>query len=90
VNKGVIRSATSEHAQSLDGGGADSWSSAAIRAAVIAVLSVIGFVLVPDRMVTYLSENTRPGVRDLATLAWVLAWFVLLSWLVTRLQRQRT
>lgn len=87
----VDRSGTEEHARALDGERtAEGWSSAAIRAAVIVVLSVVGFILVPDRIVIYLSEHARPGVRDLATLAWVLAWFVALSWLVTRLQRPRT
>ena len=87
---GVSRSGPEEHARALDGGRAtEGWSFAAIRAAVVVVLSVVGFVLVPDRIVTYLSEHARPGVRDLATLAWVLAWFVALSWLVTRLQRRR-
>jgi hypothetical protein len=91
VRQGVSRSAPSEHARSLDGGGAaDGWSSAAIRAALVLVLSVVGFVLVPDRIVTYLSEHARPSVRDLATLVWVLGWFTVLSWLVTRLQRRRT
>jgi hypothetical protein len=88
---GVSESGPEEHAPHLDGGpAAESWWSAAVRAAVIVVLSVVGFLLVPDRIVTYMSEHARPGVRDLATLAWVLAWFVALSWLVTGLQRRRT
>jgi hypothetical protein len=91
VREGVSRSGPSQDARGFDGGrAAEGWSSAAIRAALVVVLSVVGFVLVPDRIVTYLSEHARLGVRDLATLAWVLGWFIVLSWLVTRLQRRRT
>jgi flagellar biogenesis protein FliO len=53
------------------------------------VLSIVGFVLVPDKIVTYLSEHARTSVRDLATLTWVLVWFLAMSWLVTRLQRRK-
>jgi hypothetical protein len=91
VRRGVSRSGPSEDARSFKGGrAAEGWSLAAIRAALVLVLSVVGFVLVPDRIVTYLSEHARPGVRDLATFVWVLGWFTVLSWLVTRLQRRRT
>lgn len=87
----VSRSRPEEHARGQGGGrAAEGWLSAVVRAALIVALSVVGFVLVPDRIVIYLSEHARPGVRDLATLAWVLAWFVALSWLVTHLQRRRT
>ena len=73
------------------GGGSspDGWGSALARAAVVVVLSIIGFVLVPNRLVAYLSLHAVPRTRDALLLIWMAVVFAFMSWLFVRLQVRR-
>jgi hypothetical protein len=64
------------------------WPAASIRAGIILVASVILFVLVPDRLLAYLSTRIVPGWRDFLMLLYWGAAFVLGCWLFVRLQRE--
>ncbi len=69
-----------------DGVGAR-WGGASLRGIALWVLAFAGFVAFPDWLVTHAFENLRPSGRDALVLAWVVVWFVALSWLFVRLQR---
>ncbi len=56
------------------------------RAALVLILSFLGFVLIPNRLVAYLSLHVVPRTRDALVLLWVIAFFVFMSWLFVRLQ----
>jgi hypothetical protein len=65
------------------------WPAASVRAMVVLVASVILFVLVPDRLLAYLSTRIVPGWRDFLMLLYWGAAFVVGCWLFVRLQRRR-
>jgi hypothetical protein len=65
------------------------WPAASIRAVIVLVASVILFVLVPDRLLAYLSTRIVPGWRDFLMLLYWGAAFVVGCWLFVRLQRRR-
>jgi hypothetical protein len=67
----------------------DGWGTAIVKSAVILALALVGFGVVPDRLVTYLSRHMSPTGRDLLVSLWVLVFFVFLCWLYVRLQRPR-
>jgi hypothetical protein len=56
------------------------------RAGLVLILSFVGFVLVPNRLVAYLSLHVVPRTRDALVLLWVIAFFIFMSWLFVRLQ----
>jgi hypothetical protein len=60
------------------------------KAVLILVLSFLGFVIVPDRLLSYLSLHVAPDVRDALVVAWWVVFFIFLSWLFLRLQREGT
>jgi hypothetical protein len=62
------------------------WGSGLARSSLLLILSFVGFVLVPDRLVGYLSQHVVPRTRDALVLLWVIAFFVFMSWLFVRLQ----
>jgi hypothetical protein len=64
------------------------WGRAALRAAVLLILADVGLLLVPNRLLAYLSTRVGPNVRDGLVTAWVTVFFVGLSWLFLALQRQ--
>jgi hypothetical protein len=65
------------------------WPVASARAVVVLVASVVLFVLVPDRLLTYLSTRIVPGWRDFFMLLYWGAAFVVGCWLFVRVQRGR-
>jgi hypothetical protein len=65
----------------------DSWAVAGAKAALLLALSIVGFVLVPDRLLVFLSTRVAPHVRDLFVVAWVVVAFAVLAVLFTRVQR---
>jgi hypothetical protein len=66
-----------------------SWGSAIVRAAIVIVMAVVVFVLVPDRLLAYLSLHIVPFWRDVLMLCYVGVAFVLASWIFIRIQRVR-
>ena len=70
-------------------GRGDGWGTALVKSVVILVLSVVGFGVVPDRLVSYLSLHMSPTGRDLLVSLWVLVFFVFLCVLFVRFQRPR-
>jgi membrane-anchored protein YejM (alkaline phosphatase superfamily) len=67
-----------------------SWRSAVVRAAILLVASVVAFVVVPDRLLAYLSLHVAPAVRDLLVTGWIAVAFVGVAVLFVRLQGRRT
>lgn len=65
------------------------WTSSAWKAAVVLAVCVVGFVLVPDRLVVALSTRVGPRVRDALALTWVILFFLAVSVLFVRIQRTR-
>jgi membrane protein implicated in regulation of membrane protease activity len=73
-----------------DGGGAaESWIAAALKALLLLVLSVGGFVLLPDLVATKLPADLPPRTHDAIVVAIVVVAFIILSWLFVRLQPRR-
>ena len=62
------------------------WGSAIARAAILLVVAVVLFVIVPDRLLAYLSLHLVPLWRDLAMLAYTAAAFVVGCAVFVRLQ----
>ncbi|HTG46203.1 MAG TPA: hypothetical protein VK646_00930 [Actinomycetota bacterium] len=63
------------------------WLRAIVRAAIVLVVSVILFVIVPDRLLAYLSLHLVPFWRDLVMLVYVAAAFIAGCVVFVRLQR---
>lgn len=72
-----------------EGTGAERWLPAAWKAAVLLIAAVVGFMIVPDRLVAYLSLHVISRIRDAIVLLWSVTWFVALSVVLVRLQRSR-
>ncbi len=62
------------------------WASAFMRAAILLVVTVALFVVVPDRLLAYLSLHLVPLWRDLAMLAYTAVAFVVGCIVFVRLQ----
>jgi hypothetical protein len=67
----------------------EGWGTAIWKSAVVLVLAVLGFVVVPDRLFSYLALHVGPHLRDSLVLLEVVVVFVLLTWLFVRFQRPR-
>jgi hypothetical protein len=65
------------------------WGSAIVRAAIVLVVSVVLFVIVPDRLLAYLSLHLVPLWRDLAMLAYTGVAFAAGCVVFVRLQKAR-
>jgi hypothetical protein len=70
-----------------DGSFEMTWSAAIVRAVILLVASIVVFLVVPDRLLAYLSLHVAPGVRDLLVTAWVAVGFCGVAALFVRLQR---
>ena len=68
---------------------AERWGTAFWKSAVVLVVAVLGFVVVPDRLFSYLALHVGPRLRDTLVLLEVVVVFVLLTWLFVRFQRPR-
>jgi hypothetical protein len=66
-----------------------SWGAAALRAVGVIVVAVALFVLVPDRLLAYLSLHIVPFWRDVLMVGYVGIAFVLACWIFVRAQRVR-
>ncbi len=65
------------------------WGSAIVRAAVVLIVAVVLFVIVPDRLLAYLSLHLVPLWRDLAMLAYTAVAFIVGCAVFVRLQGAR-
>ena len=65
------------------------WGSAIARAAIVLVVTVVLFLIVPDRLLAYLSLHLIPFWRDLAMLAYTAVAFVAGCVIFVRLQGAR-
>jgi hypothetical protein len=61
---------------------------ATLRAALILVLSIVGFMIVPDRLLTFLATRVEPTLRDALVLLWNVIFFVVLVKVFVSLQRR--
>jgi hypothetical protein len=68
---------------------ARSWAGAGARALLVLVLSWLAFLLVPDRLLVFLTTRVAPRTRDALVTLWVVVSFVVLSWVFVALQRER-
>lgn len=68
----------------------ETWSRAALAAAVMVVASAAGFVLIPNQLIAYLSLRVSPKERDLLVTGWWALAFVGCCWLFVRLQSRET
>ena len=65
------------------------WGSAIVRAAIVLVVAVVLFLIVPDRLLAYLSLHLVPLWRDLAMLAYMAVAFTVGCVVFWRLQGAR-
>jgi len=65
------------------------WGRAAVTAALLVGAAVLGFGVIPDRLVEVLTPRVSARVRDALLLVWVTAFFVVLARAFTLLQRKR-
>jgi hypothetical protein len=63
-----------------------SWIRATALAALMIVVSVVVFAVVPDRLLGYLTVRVAPNVRDLLVTLWWVVAFVGACFLFVRLQ----
>jgi hypothetical protein len=64
------------------------WPAAIVRAAILLVAAIVVFLVVPDRLLAYLSLHVAPRVRDLLVTAWIGVGFCGVAALFVGLQRQ--
>jgi hypothetical protein len=67
-----------------------SWARAVGRAAIVIVVAVALFVVVPDRLLAYLSLHLVPLWRDVVMVCYGGVAFIAACVLFVRLQRVRT
>ena len=65
------------------------WGSAIVRATIVLVVAVVLFLIVPDRLLAYLSLHLVPLWRDLAMLAYTAGAFLVGCVVFVRLQGTR-
>ena len=70
-------------------GEVEGWGRASLKALAVWVCALAGVVLIPDRLIAYLSLHVSPPTRDLLVLLSFVIAFLLVGWLFVRLQRQR-
>lgn len=76
-------------ARARDEVGTEGWGAAGWKAVVVLAASGLSFVLIPDRLVAFLSTRVGPGVRDALLALWVTVAFIVLSWTLVQVQRRR-
>lgn len=64
------------------------WRDATLRAGLILVLSLVGFMIVPDRLLAFLATRVEPTLRDALILLWNVVFFVVLAKVFVALQRR--
>jgi hypothetical protein len=69
---------------------AEGWGRALAKTVVLFVVSFVGFVVVPNKLLAYLPlHGVAPRPRDAIVAAWTVIWFVITSVVFVRLQRRR-
>ncbi len=63
------------------------WVAPTVRAVVMLAVSVIVFLVIPNRLLGYLSVHLVPTARDLLIAVWWVFAFAFACWLFVRLQR---
>jgi hypothetical protein len=63
------------------------WGQAALRAVAVLILSDVFLLLIPDRLLAYLTTRVGPNVRDAVVTGWETVFFIGLSWVLLALQR---
>jgi hypothetical protein len=74
---------------SVPSDGSTTWGRAFVRATVLLVASVVVFLVVPDRLIAWLSLHVAPRLRDLLVTLWTAVALVGVAYLFVRLQRDR-
>jgi hypothetical protein len=64
------------------------WGAALVRGVVIAVLCWVGFLRVPDWLLSHMT-GVSANLRDAVVTLFVLLWFVILAVVFVRIQRRR-
>jgi hypothetical protein len=67
----------------------ESWGRELLKAALVLILAWGGFLLIPNKLLAYLTTRVTPHARDALVTLWVLVFFVVLSWLFVMLQKGR-
>lgn len=69
----------------------EGWGTAFWKLILLLVVSVAGFLLVPNQLLQYLpNHGVDPRTRDVIVAGWALAWFVGATYLFVRIQRRRS
>ena len=70
------------------GSATERWGRSSAIAAAVLVVAVVGFVVVPDRLLAFLSTRTAPRTRDALLVLYVVVFFIAILWLFVRVQRE--
>jgi hypothetical protein len=62
------------------------WRDATLRAGLILLLSLVGFMIVPDRLLAFLATRVEPTLRDALLVLWNVVFFVALAKVFVPLQ----
>jgi hypothetical protein len=62
------------------------WRDATLRAGLILLLSLVGFMIVPDRLLAFLATRVEPTLRDALLVLWNVVFFVALAKVFVALQ----
>lgn len=84
ASDGIVSARTNSPHASV--GTRESLGVALLKAFIILLLAFVGFAIIPDRLVAYLSLHVAPRVRDSLVTLWVIVYFIFLTWLFVRLQ----
>ncbi len=68
---------------------ATGWGRALLAGSAVLVASVIVLLVVPDRLMAFLSPRVSPAIRDVLVVAWVGAWLLVLTAGIMAIQRRR-
>ena len=69
------------------GSATERWPRSLAIAATLLVVAVVGFVVVPDRLLAFLSTRTAARTRDALVVLYAVVFFITISWLFVRVQR---
>ena len=68
------------------GSATERWGRSSAIGAALLVVAVVGFVVVPDRLLAFLSTRTAPRTRDALVVLYVVVFFIAISWVFVRVQ----
>ena len=67
----------------------EGWGPALLKGGLVIAACFVGFIYVPNHLLTFLTTRVGPNSRDGLVTGFVLVVFVVLAWLFVALQPRR-